>query len=468
MSLATRIAFYGSILLGIGGWFISPPTGLTVIGWHLLLIFSLTILHIVLAVYPMGAVALTSLTLLVTTNTISSTAAFAGFSHHVVWLLVLALCIAQSFEDTGLGRRLGYWFTTKFGKSSLGLSYGLMLTDLMLAPAIPSVTARAAGIILPIMQGITRSYGSEPNTPSARRIGSFLNVTVFQTTVITSAMFMTAMAANPLITELTHSQGLNLTWGSWALAASVPGLISLILMPLVVYWVYPPLLKKTPDAPGAARLALNEMGPFSSPEKILTFIVLGLLTMWIGGDYFNISSLLAGLLGVTGLILTGVLRWDSILKKAAIWDTFLWFSILLMVATQLNTHGVIPWLSQHIVHFVGDWPWTISFPVLAILYFYIHYFFASSTAHVTVMYLPFIVAAIAVGTPPYLAMFIFIFFSNLFGGLTHYSTTPAPALLGAGFVPLATWWKLGFIVSLCHILIWFTVGPAWWKFLGYW
>mgnify|MGYP000290697872 CR=1 FL=1 len=45
-------------------------------------------------------------------------------------------------------------------------------------------------------------YGSDPADGSARRIGGFMMLSGFQINIITSAMFLTAMAANPLAAEL--------------------------------------------------------------------------------------------------------------------------------------------------------------------------------------------------------------------------------------------------------------------------
>lgn len=465
---SSNVTLFICLGLGLLGWFMDPPSGLTLTGWHLLVVFIVTILSVMLKPLPMCASTLIALGVLVVTNTLETSVAFSGFAHPVIWLLVFALIIAQGFVQTGLGRRIGYHFMRRFGKRSLGLSYGLVLTDLMIAPAVPSVTARSAGIVLPIMQGIATSYDSHPFDPSSRRLGTFLNLTVFQVTVITSAMFMTAMAANSLLTELTLSQGLEMSWKMWALAACVPGAICLLLTPLLLYVIAPPELKETPEAPEYARKALNDMGPMSQKEWVLGSTLILLLLLWIFGDLLQIKAMVAGLLGVGVLAGFRVLDWNAILSRQAIWETFIWFSILLMMASAMNGEGVMVWMSNHITHWVGDLSWTIAFPCLALFYYYSHYLFASSTAHVTAMYVPFLSVAIAIGTPPYLAMFILLFFSNLFGGLTHYSLAPAPALLAAGYTDLKLWWRVGLIFSFLHILVWGGIGSLWWHFLGYW
>lgn len=464
--------FSGPVLLclaiGALGWIVPAPEGLNLKGWHLLTLFIATIVGIINKALPMGGLCLTSLAIAIGTDTLSLTAGLSGFSNSVVWLLIFALFIAEGFASTGLGQRLGYCFTWLFGKRTLGLSYGLGLTDLIMAPAIPSVTARSAGIIMPIMQATAQAFDSKPNHPSAHKLGLFLNLSIFHTTVITSCMFVTAMAANPLIVELTEHLGYPLSWVLWAKAALVPGLVNLAVMPLVLYVLCPPEIKATPNAPLWARSELTRMGAMRSGEWILLAVVGLLLFLWVAGDImYGIKSAVAALIGIALLLVTRVLDWNQLVKKPAIWETLIWFSILITLSGQLTHLGVMEWLSQGLLSILGDVSWYVAFPILALFYFYTHYLFASSTAHVSAMFLPFVSVALHLNTPPMLAIFIFAFFSNLFGCLTHYSLAPAPALHAAGFVPLKTWWRVGFIMSVVNISIWVLVGAGfWWPLLG--
>ena len=459
-----------AISFAIGGaiWFIPAPKGVPQEGWQLLAIFVATIVGVIAKPYPMGAVTLIAVTFSILTNTLTTEQAFEGFQSQVVWLVVMAFFIAKGFVVTGFGNRIGYFFTGLLGKKTLGLSYGLALTDLIMAPAVPSVTARSAGIVYPIVQSIARSYDSLPNQPSAKKIGGFLTVTAFQVTVITSAMFMTAMAANPLLAELTEAKGFNISWGTWALAASIPGIISLIVIPIIIYKLYPPKIKETPNASQIAKDNLKEMGKMKIQEWIMCATIVLLITLWIFGKNFGVNTVTAAMVGLSILLITGVLDWKDLLKEKNAWETFFWFCILLMFAKNLNTLGVTTWLSNSSVEMFAGLDWKLAFPILALLYFYSHYFFASGTAHVSSMYLAFFTVALGLGTPGMLAALILIFFSNLFGGITHYSLAPAPLLYGVGYVDIKTWWKLGFICSVVNILIWGTIGTMWWKLLGLW
>ena len=68
----------------------------------------------------------------------------------------------QGFEKTGLGERVATLFVKAFGKSTLGLAYGLAFAEGIIAPAMPSTTARAGGIFMPIMKSLSETSGSLP------------------------------------------------------------------------------------------------------------------------------------------------------------------------------------------------------------------------------------------------------------------------------------------------------------------
>jgi len=463
---AVRLA--AVVLVGAALWCVPVPLGVEPRGWRLLAIFVATIVGVIVRPIPMGAMAFVAVAFAVLSGTLTIAEATGGFGSTVVWLVVAAFFIAIAFVRTGLGIRIAYHFMRILGSRSLGLAYGLVATDLVLAPAIPSNTARAGGVIFPIVKSLCTSLGSDAQQGTERRIAGFLTFTVYQGVVVTSAMFFTAMAANPLAAELAAQQGIEITWELWALAASVPGVLSLLLVPLLIFHLYPPEIKRTPEAPELARKRLREMGPMAWDERVLLVVFLFLLSLWIFGGVLGVHATATAIAGVAAMLATGALDWEDILKERSAWDTFIWFAVLVMMASQLGELGLLDWFSDRVSGVLAGGHWLTAFLSLTLIYFYSHYFFASNTAHVSAMYAPFLALALAVGTPPLLAALVLAFFSNLFASMTHYGTAPAPILYGSGNVPLATWWKLGALISVVNITIWLGAGSLWWKFLGLW
>jgi DASS family divalent anion:Na+ symporter len=182
----------------------------------------------------------------------------------------------------------------------------------------------------------------------------------------------------------------------------------------------------------------------------------------------GLHNTIVALSGVCALLLLGVLTWDDLLAERRAWDALIWFAPLLMMADALNEAGVIKVLSGAAFTHVQGLPWLAALPLLAATYLYLHYAFASMTAHVTALYPTFIAAALLTGAPPLVAALLLAYFSSLDASLTHYGTGSAPIFFGAGYLSQGTWWRVGFLVSVLNIAIWLGVGMLWWKLLGWW
>lgn len=456
-----------TFLIGLGLWFVPHSEELSPQAWHLFAIFVTTIIGIILKPLPIGAMAILAISVATITKTLSLTDVLSGFHSEIVWLVIFAFSISRGFIKTGLGERIAYYFVALMGKKTLGLSYGLLVGDLILAPAIPSTTARTGGVIYPIAQGLAKSFGSDPALGTERKIGSFLMKVAYQGSVITSAMFLTAMAANPLLASFTQDAGYSITWGQWALGGVLPGLLSLLVMPWVVYKIYPPEIHDTPHAAEFARNKLKEMGKPSKSEWLMFSVFILLLVLWIFGSLFSIPATVAAMCGLSLLLVLSVLDWKDILAETKAWDTFIWFAILIMLATFLNKLGFMGWFSEQVVEAISGFNPVLAFAILFLVYFYSHYLFASNTAHVGAMFPAFLLVAISLGIPPGFVILTFAFSSSLMGGLTHYGSGPAPLYYGSGYIPLKAWWRVGFLLSLVNIAIWIGVGSLWWKLLGY-
>ena len=127
-------------------YFLPVPDGVDPRGMHMAGIFVGTILGLILQPLPTASMALVGLAAAMMTGTMTpEKEALHGFGNATIWLIVAAFFIADGFLITGLGRRIALLFVSVLGRSSLGLSYGMALTDLVLAPATPSNTARAGG-----------------------------------------------------------------------------------------------------------------------------------------------------------------------------------------------------------------------------------------------------------------------------------------------------------------------------------
>ncbi|MGR2989065.1 anion permease [Vibrio vulnificus] len=455
-------------VLGSVLWVLPVPDGLTEQAWQMMVIFVTTVLSLILAPLPLGAMALLGLTAATLLGVLPIKTALNGFAHPTIWMIAAAFFISRGFITTGFGRRVGYWFISKLGHNSLGLAYGLVLTDLLFAPATPSTTARCGGIIAPLFRSVASAYDSDPEKGTQNRIGAFLVQCIFQCNAITCAMFLTSMAGNPLAANFAKEQGVEITWAGWAAAAIVPGLLCLFLIPLAMYLFFPPELKKTPEMRAIAKEKLQQMGAMTRDEIMVCATFIGMVTLWVLGPTLGIHATVTALIGLVFLLLSRTITWDAVLSEKEAWHTITWFAVLIMMASELNKLCFIKWFSNGIGESLSGFGWATTIILLLLVYYYSHYLMASAMAHISAMYSAFLAIAISAGAPPMLAAIVLGIFSNLYMSTTHYSSGPAPILFGAGFHSLQNWWKIGFVFSLIVIPIFIFVGGMWWKVLGLW
>ena len=468
-------SFIITIVIGVLIWTSPIPDGVAVEAWHLFAIFVATILGIILKAAPMGtmcmiAVALTAGFQLLAPGDPGKSIALSlrGFGDKVIWLIGISFFIARGFIKTGLGTRIAYIFIRAFGRSTLGLAYGLGLADLVLAPAIPSNTARGGGIIYPIMKSMALNFGSDATKPEThKKLGSFLTLNSYYMNLIASSMFLTGTASNPMCQKFAADMGVNITWMSWAAAGFVPGLIAFALTPFVLYRIFPPELKKTADAPKLAAQKLREMGRLTKSEILMLITFFILLVLWITGDLFSMDATTTAFIGLTVLLLTSVLTWDDVKSEKGAWDTIVWFAVLVMMASSLNELGFIGWFSDLIKTQLGGIHWHYAYPLIIIVYFFSHYLFASATAHVAAMYAALLGVGISLGVPPMLLALMLGFMGSIYGALTHYGHGPAPVFFGSGYVELKSWWIYGLTIGILLLVIYLVIGTAWMSVIGY-
>jgi DASS family divalent anion:Na+ symporter len=448
--------------------FIPVPQGITAQSWRLLAIFVATIIGSIVRPVPSGAVVLIGVATVALTGALPVDQALRGYADPIVWLVLAAFFISRGMIKTGLGRRIALLFVRGMGRHSLGLGYALVSTDMVLASVIPSNGARSGGIIFPIAKSIAETYDSRPGE-TARRLGAFLTVLLYQCDVIVCAMFLTGQASNILIAKFAReATGIELSYTRWLIGAIVPGLASLLVVPPLLYRIFPPEIKHTPRAAEFAAEELKRMGRMRPPEMMMLVVFAVVALLWMTTTWHGLNYAVVALAGICVLLLSGVLDWHDVLSERGAWDVFIWYGGLVRMAEALGETGLTKLFAGAAASVTVGWWWGAALMILLLIYFYAHYGFASITAHATAMYTPFLVVTVAAGAPPILAVLSLAYLSNLNASLTHYGTTHAPIWFGAGYVRQRTWWWLGLIVSAPNILIWVGLGFLWWKILGWW
>jgi len=513
------------VLLGLCIWVMPAPESVPTTGWRVFAVFVATIVSFLIRPLPMAPMVLLGLLVLamsgtlaeppdgedisVTGNTIASPipgtsdtldveslerpahmataqqdiaklkgtkskvarsfkACLRGFGNSTVWLVVSAFLISGAVIRTGLGKRIALTMIYGLGRTTLGLGYAIAGAELILGPFIPSNTARGGGVMAPIVNAVANSLGSTSRA-TPRLAGEYLVLCGAHLNLITAAMFMTGMAANSLVAEAAQEVfQIEFNWTTWLIGSIVPGILSLLLLPLFIYGIASPVLKNAQAARKKASDELKKMGVWTRAEVIMAGVFLILITLWSTSSWHGFPSGLIAMLGVLVLLFCRVQTWQEMAAESAAWDTLVWLGGLLTMSKALLDHGFISWFAASVQAYSVDFSPIAAAIMLAVVYFFSMYCFSMLTGHITAMVGAFFVVSLAMDIPPMLMIALLAYFSSLCGCITNYSSGPVIIYFGLEYVSAGRWFVIGLMVALFQMAIWLGVGLPYWKLLGWW
>jgi len=455
--LAKRAAPF---VLAIGIWFTPVPEGLTAPAWHLFALFVASIAAVLLGAFPLLTSTMLAVAAVVLTDTISAAKAFSGFANASVLLVVIAFLVAQAVVKSGLGRRISLFMVSRFGSSAHGLAYSIVLTDALIAPAFPSNTARG-GVLFPIVLSVAQGSGSRPDDPQGRRLGAYLMFCSMASLAVSSALWMTATSANPIGIQVARDFGLDINFGKWLIAASVPALTAILLLPLVISRLFPPGVGKTPEAPVAARKALATLGALSREERITAVVFALMVVGWIFADALKLNVTSIAFAGLGLLLLASVLTVDDIALQGDTLVTFLWLAVLFAMSGQLNELGFMGYAGQRLASHMGGLSWPVTYVLLVVIYVAIHYMFVSQSSQVLALLGVFLDVGVRGGVPAPLMAFALLFASSYFSVITPQGGSQNVIFVGSGYLTQRELYRLGLLVTLFFLAVFMVVGTAW-------
>jgi len=471
---------FAPLVVGIIIALIPAPAGLAQHAWYYFAIFAAVIVGLMFEPLPGGAIGLIGVTLVARLSEwvfyspeqlakpgfnplgASLTWALSGFSNSTVWLIFGAFMFALGYEKTGLGRRISLMLVKSMGRKTLTLGYAVAIADTILAPFTPSSTARSGGTIYPVIKNLPPLYDSKPDDPSRRRIGSYIMWVAISTVCVTSTLFLTGLAPNLLATELVKKTSkIELAWFDWFISAAPAGILLLVSVPLLAYWIYPPEVKEGSEVSDWAATELAKLGGITSREIILGVLVVLALVMWIFRDE-EVNATTAALIIICLMLLTNVVTWNDIIKNSAAWNTLAWFATLVALADGLAKVGFVKWFADSVAAHMSGFTPIKAILLLLVINFFAHYLFASVTAHVTAL----IPVLLAVGSTipdmnmQHLAMLLCLQL-GIMGIITPYGSGPSPVYYGSGYLPSADYWRLGAIFGLIFFIVFMVTTVPW-------
>ena len=451
--------------LALAIWLSPIPAGLTREAWHLFAIFAAAIFAVILNAFPLLTASLLAVSAAVLTRTLDPAKAFAGFANSSVLLVVVAFLVANAVVKSGLGRRISLLVVSLFGRSTLGLGYSIFFTDALIAPAFPSNTARG-GVLYPIVLSLAQGSGSVPEDEGNRRMGGYLMFCGMASLSVSSALWLTATSGNPIAVSLAQHYGVKINFGSWIVAASIPVLSMIALLPLILYRVFPPGVTKTPEAPKAAREVLRNMGRLTRDEWIVAVAFAFMVTGWVLAGTLNLSLAAVAFAGLGALLATNVLTLDDINLQGGTLVTFIWLAVLFALSGQLNELGFMGYMGGRLTSLLGGITWPIAYVFLLLLYVFMHYMFVSQTAQILALFDVFLGVGVKTGVPAPLMAFALLFASSYFSTITPQGGSQNVIFVGSSYLTQGELYRLGLLTTAFCLLVFLVIGTPWVLFVA--
>jgi DASS family divalent anion:Na+ symporter len=449
-----------TLVLVMGIWFCPRPEPLTAQAWHLFALFASAIVSVVIGAFPILTASVLAVAAAVLTGTLEPADAYSGFGNPTILLIVVAFLVARAVVKCGLGQRLGYRAISLFGRSTLGLSYSIFVVDGLIAPAFPSNTARS-GVLYPLVVSVAEGAGAKPDRDDRRRLGRFLMFSGIASLTLSSGLWLTAMAANPLGAEIARQHGVEIGFGSWLVASSVPTLAGMALLPFVLYRLIRPEVSATPDAPAEARRALAALGPTTRDQKIVAATFVGMVALWGASATLGIDTTAIAFLGLGVLLATGDLTLKDIAGEGDVLATFIWFAALFTLSDQLNRLGFMEFLGGRLAMRLGGLPPVVAGFVLVLAYVLLHYLFVSQTAHLLALFGVFLGVGVQLGVPAAVLAFHLLFATNYFAAITPQGSSANLLFAGSGYLTQGDLYRLGAVTTVFGLLLYLVVGTPW-------
>ncbi|MBN2816719.1 MAG: DASS family sodium-coupled anion symporter [Campylobacterales bacterium] len=452
------------LLFGLSLWYMPIPQGLEAQAWQLFAIFISAIVAVISGALAILPASIFALGVTVLSGTLKPEEAYSGFSEGFILLIIVAFLIARGVIKSGLGKRIAFLIIKKFGKSTLGLAYSVIAADMLISPAFPSNTARS-GVLFSLVNALAADSNSKVADGTRKKLGAFLMMSSMAGLTLSSTLWLTAMAANPAGAKMAEAFGVQIDYGTWVIGAVAPVAVLFFLVPWVIYKIYPPEVKETPDAPLIAKAALEKMGNVHKNEWIMGAVFIIMVFLWVMSGSCGLDKTAVAFLGLGILMLTNIFTLEDMREEGNALGTLVWFAILFSMSLYLNKLGFMSWLGEHISTFVSGYSWGIVYVLLVIAYVLIHYFFVSQTAHMLALFGVFLEVGLQAGVPGVLMALMLLYATNFNALITPQGSSANVIYIGSGYVEAGEIYKVGGIVTLVNLLIFLTLGTAWILFM---
>ena len=110
---------------------------------------------------------------------------------------------------------------------------------------------------------------------------------------VSSALWMTATSANPIAIQVAKQYGVDVGFGKWLIASSVPSIIIILALPWVLARIYPPGSGRDTGSARRSQEGPGRIGTALPHERITAVAFILMVSGWIFADklQLNVTSI---------------------------------------------------------------------------------------------------------------------------------------------------------------------------------
>lgn len=402
-----------------------------------------------------------SLALLWVSRTATLPIVASGLWNNTTAFLLGALLVGACVSQTGLARRLAFWFASRLGSSYSGLLVALVTADFVMTFLIPSGIARVT-VLAAIVAGLCESMGLGRRDPVAR--GLMLAVTcsasLFDKMVLAGT---SSILASGIIEQLG---GTRISYGRWFLAYVPCDILTIVGCWRLILWLFPQEGSRFASSQRYFRDELAALGPMSPRERRAALLVGAAVALWMADIVHGLAPSVVAL-GVGAVALVpgiGVLSPRDLRRLP--YRTVIFTATALSLSAVLNATGALVMLSDTMVGWmralvVG--PASASF-VLYWAAFGYHLLLGAQNLMVTATLPPVITLGQSLGHSPVVVGMIWIF--GTAGKIFPFQSGVLMVGYSYGYFDGRDLFKVGILLAIIESLILLLLVPFYWPLIG--
>jgi anion transporter len=344
------IALTAAIAILGAGWAL-PPTGLSPVAWHALVVLLAALPALLLDALLEGVLALLLAGAWVVFGITTPAVALSGFASASWVLVVSVLIIGAAITATGVLYRLALATITYMRGGFAGEVTALSCAGLLIGPAVPNATSRVI-IIAPMLRELVEALGYGLTSKAAAGLAMAVLIGFGQMAAVFLTSSTTAVLVSAVLPAQAHGE---INWITWAVYGSPLNTILFVGLVASILWVYRPAVgERQASSRRKQSLELQRalLGPMSRDEKIAVGVGISLLAGFITEPLHGINPAWVAILACAVLAATRVVTTDTL--RAVNWNFALLFGVLISLATLFARTGLDRWIADRVTVAIGD------------------------------------------------------------------------------------------------------------------